>query len=148
VDDADVRQALEVLVFVRRGAEVLVVHRSPHLGAYWHSVAGGVEPGESEFEAAVRELHEETGLDAREGLVAVGHRFAYSLEEEPPERRELYPAGATHVDVECFVAVAAPGWEPVLDHEHDAYRWCTPEEARDLFFWPDVKDALSRALAT
>jgi dATP pyrophosphohydrolase len=142
-----VRQPLEVLVFVRRDAEVLVVHRAPYLGSYWHSIAGGVEPGETEREAAVRELREETGLDAHDELVAIGHRMTYSLEEEPPERRALYRPGSTDVEVECFVADAPPGWEPLLDHEHDDYRWCSPEEARELLFWDDVKDALGRALA-
>ena len=138
------RQPFEVLVFVRRGPEVLVVHRSPARGGYWHSIAGGVEAGETELEAALRELREETGLDAGEELVAIGHRFAYSLDEEPPERRALYPPGSTRVEVECFVASVAPGWEPVLDFEHDDHRWCTREEARELLFWDDVKDALAR----
>ena len=79
-----------------------------------------------------------------EELVAIGHRFAYSLDEEPPERRALYPPGSTRVEVECFVASVAPGWEPVLDFEHDDHRWCAREEARELFFWDDVKDALAR----
>ena len=139
-----VRQPLEVLVFVLRRGEILVVHRAPAGGGYWHSIAGGVEPGETELEAAVRELREETGLDASDDLVAIGHRFAYSLEEEPPERRELYAPDATHVEVECFLAEVEPGWEPVLDHEHDDYRWCTSDEARELLFWDDVKDALAR----
>jgi len=131
-------------VFVRRGGEFLVVHRSPAGGGYWHSIAGGVEPGETELEAATRELREETGLDAGDDLVAIGHRFAYSLDEEPPERRELYVPGTTHVEVECFVADVEPDWEPELDHEHDDYRWCTPAEARALLFWDDVKEALER----
>ena len=53
-----------MIVFVRRGDEVLAVHRSPDQGGYWHSVAGGVEEGESYADAAVRELEEETGLVA------------------------------------------------------------------------------------
>lgn len=138
------RQPLEVLVFVRRGAEVLVVHRAPELGGYWHSIAGGVEAGETELEAAIRELHEETGLDARDDLVAIGHRFTYSLAEEPPERRARYEPGSTDVQVETFAATAAPGWEPTLDHEHDDYRWCTRDAARELLYWDDVKDALDR----
>ena len=138
------RQPLEVLVFVRRGPEVLVVHRSAERGAYWHSIAGGVEPGETELEAAVRELQEETGLDARDTLVAIGHRMTYSLDEEPPERRPLYAPGTTDIEVECFVADVPPGWEPELDDEHDGYRWCSPAEARELLYWDDVKDALGR----
>jgi dATP pyrophosphohydrolase len=139
-----VRQPLEVLVFVRRGAEVLVAHRAPRFGSYWHTIAGGVEPGETELEAAVRELREETGLDARDDLVALGHRLAYSLDEDPPERRALFAPGVAEVEVECFVADVPAGWEPELDHEHDGYRWCSPAEARELLRWDDVKDALGR----
>ena len=52
----------EVAIFVRRGDEFLVLHRSPENDAYWHVVAGGVEDGESFAAAAARELAEETGL--------------------------------------------------------------------------------------
>ena len=57
----------------KSGSEVLLVHRSPKQGGYWHVVAGGVEPGESEREAAKRELREETGLvaDAVPGVEVV-----------------------------------------------------------------------------
>ena len=131
-------------MFVRRGPEVLVVRRSAERGGYWHSIAGGVEPGETELDAALRELREETGLDARSAVVPVGHRLMYSLDEDPPERRALFAPGTTHIEAECFVATAPAGWEPVLDFEHDEYRWCSPEEARELLYWDDVKDALAR----
>ena len=61
------RTGVEVAVFVTRksGSEVLIVHRSPEQGGYWHVVAGGVEPGEAVEDAAERELLEETGLVAK-----------------------------------------------------------------------------------
>jgi 8-oxo-dGTP pyrophosphatase MutT (NUDIX family) len=117
----------EVFVFVRRGAEFLVLHRAPEHDAYWHGVAGGVEAGEAFADAAVRELREETGLEA--APVPLDHRFRYE-----------------QVDVECFVVEAPAGWEPRLDWEHDDYRWCTAGEAEALLYWPEPRDVL-RTLA-
>jgi len=54
---------LSVLVYVRRGDEVLVMRRNkePNLGL-WIAPGGKVEMGESPHETARRELVEETGL--------------------------------------------------------------------------------------
>lgn len=117
----------EVFVFVRRGGEFLVLHRSPENDAYWHGVAGGVESGESFAEAAARELREETGLAVEPAPIA--HRFVYE-----------------QVTVECFLADAPPGWEPELDWEHDEYRWCSAAEAEALLYWPEPR-AVLRTLA-
>lgn len=127
-----------MLVVVRRGREFLVLHRSLRQGSYWHSVAGGVEAGETAEEAARRELHEETGLAAEPE--ATGHTFTYVPEQWEPH------AGVGTVRVDCFVAEAPPAWEPELDWEHDTYRWCEADEAADLLFWPEPGD-LVRQLA-
>lgn len=136
-------------IFVaRRGrSEILVVHRSPAGGAYWHTIAGGVEPGESAVEAARRELLEETGL-AVESLEAAGEavEFWYPLSEEPADRRAQYAEGVEEVHVDCFIVDAPDGWEPTLDHEHDGYRWCAAADAPTEMFWPDTADALRRLL--
>jgi dATP pyrophosphohydrolase len=126
----------EVLIHVRRGAEFLVTHRSPDGGGYWHTIAGGVEPGEEWEAAARRELREETGHDA-EALDALG-KFSYV-----PEAWE--DNGAEQVDVRAFLVDVEPGWEPELDHEHDDYRWCSRDEAMELLFWPEPA-ALLRSL--
>jgi dATP pyrophosphohydrolase len=131
-----VSDAREVLVHVRRGDEFLVAHRAPVGGGYWHTIAGGVETGEDWEAAALRELREETGLEATE-LSELG-AFSYT-----PEAWEN--ARGPRVDVRAFIVDVEPGWEPQLDHEHDEYRWCTREKAMDLLFWPEPA-ALLRSL--
>ena len=126
----------EVLIHVRRGDEFLVAHRSPDSGGYWHTIAGAVEPGEAFHVAALRELHEETGLAAAE-LQPLGE-FAYvreSWEEEPGLR----------VHVEAYLVEVEQGWEPELNEEHVEYRWLKREEAAELLFWPEPA-ALLRSL--
>ena len=117
----------EVAIFIRRGDEFLVLHRSPENDAYWHVVAGGVEEGESFAAAAARELAEETGLVAE--LLCLGRPFRYDA-----------------VDVDCYLADAPSGWEPELDWEHDDYRWCTAAEGAAMLHWPEPADVL-RGLA-
>jgi 8-oxo-dGTP pyrophosphatase MutT (NUDIX family) len=128
-----VKERLEVLIHVRRGDEFLVTHRTPDKGGYWHTIAGGVEQGEEPDAAALRELREETGLEA-DALEPIGD-FTYVREgwEEKPGLR---------VHVRAFLADVGAGWEPALNHEHDGYRWRTRDDAMELLFWPEPAQLL------
>jgi 8-oxo-dGTP pyrophosphatase MutT (NUDIX family) len=129
------------MVVVRRGSEFLVLHRAPQFEAYWHLVAGGVEEGESAREAAARELREEVGLDAGR-LRDLERPFAYSLAAESPAVRARFGATQTNVPVDVFVADVETAWEPALNEEHDAYRWCSREEAVALLYWPEPRQVV------
>jgi dATP pyrophosphohydrolase len=120
-------------VHVRRGDEFLVVHRTDR--GYWHTVSGGVEPGEDWRDAVFRELREETGLAVDDASELGGFEYV----REPWERQP-----GMRVDVRAFVVDAPADWEPVLDHEHDDYRWCSFDEAYALLYWPEPKELLRK----
>jgi lipoyl(octanoyl) transferase len=130
----------EIVVVVRRDGCFLVLRRVPERLGYWNLVAGGVEPGESAADAASRELLEETGLDA--DLRELPVELSYSLLEDPPEVRARYASGIETITVHPFVAEAPSGWEPMLDGEHDDYRWCREEEAIRLLPYEAPREAL------
>lgn len=139
------RTGAEVAVFVTRrgGRDVLLLHRSPKQGGYWHVVAGGVEPGETAVEAAERELLEETGFAARvtDGIEVT--EYVSTLTKEPAERDE---PSVLAVGVTCFRVAAPEDWEPTLDWEHDGHRWCDSGEAAGTLRWPGTAQALRELL--
>jgi 8-oxo-dGTP pyrophosphatase MutT (NUDIX family) len=138
----------EIAVFVtrRRGREVLLVHRAPSHGAYWHVVAGAIEHGETAPQAARRELHEETGLAAAVSGGVEVIEWADAVTGEPLERPGP-DDGSLKVLVTCFCIAAADDWEPTLDWEHDDHRWCSPTEAFRVLRWPGTARALQKLTA-
>jgi (d)CTP diphosphatase len=116
----------ECKIMVRRGGELLVLLRARADGGYWHTVAGGVEEGETYAEAAARELREEIALDA-----------------EPVDLDTTY--WYDDVRVQAFLVDVPAGWEPTLNEEHDEYRWLAPDDAAALLHWPETRE-LARTL--
>ncbi|MDX6480206.1 MAG: lipoyl(octanoyl) transferase [Gaiellaceae bacterium] len=111
----------EVIVAVRRRNEILVVHRSPGNGGFWHLIAGPVEEGETPEEAAVRALSEIAKLSTTVAPLD----FSFTHHE---------------IQVDAFVADAPAGWEPALGRGHDQYIWCSPGYALKLLYWPEPRE--------
>lgn len=109
-----------------------VLRASEPLAGTWHPVMGHAEAGERAWETALRELEEELGLSRRDpALLGV-----YALEQVHP----FYLAALDCVVLSPrFVAVVAPGWEPMLNDEHSAHRWVVEDEAGAAAMWPGQK---------
>jgi len=79
-----------LVVVYTRGGEVLLLERITPPG-WWQSVTGSLEPGETPWDAAVRELQEETGL-APDGLVDLGISQSFTI---APAWRHRFAPGVT-----------------------------------------------------
>lgn len=123
----DVRQEIPVKSFsiaayvckvVSGHGRYLVVRRStPYLKDTWQMVSGRVEPGETGWEAALREIEEETGL--------VPDRF-YSAELI----EQFYEPAQNCVNlVPVFVGFVGTDREVRISEEHDAFEWIGVEDA-------------------
>jgi 8-oxo-dGTP pyrophosphatase MutT (NUDIX family) len=100
----------DVLVYLyrwRRGApEPVMLRRAPDRGDFWHWVSGAPQPGESDRDAAIREVLEETGARHRRDDPLLGYRCEYPLRPQRRERwLELYGPGVTRIPIETFGAL-------------------------------------------
>ena len=108
----------------------LFLRRIPSRGGFWQGVTGAPLPGETNVEAAVREVREETGFDVGGSLVTLDVAYAHES-----------PVG--EVPVATFGAEVPGEAEPTLDPaEHDAYRWLAYEDAWRALDWPIEHEAL------
>lgn len=132
-----------VLVVVHTPAlEVLLIRRAD-AEDYWQSVTGSKDHPDESFEAtALREVAEETGIDAQ----SAGHRLIdWGLEnvyEIYPGWRWRYAPGVTH-NTEHLFSLCVPAGTPVTlsPREHTAWRWLPWREAAERCFSPSNAEA-------
>jgi 8-oxo-dGTP diphosphatase len=112
------------------GGRLLVIRRGHPPGeGLWSLPGGRVEAGESDAEAVVRELAEETGLRVEPGglIGAIEHAD---------------PGGVTY-DIRDYAAIVTGGTLAAGDDASDA-RWVTPAELRLLPATDGLVEALIR----
>jgi len=130
------KQPLSVLVLVHtQDLHVLLLERADY-PAHWQSVTGSVEPGETLGDAAVRELAEETGIDAAAYGGVIDRKVSNAFEIFP-QWRGRYAPGTTH-NVEHVFALAVPHRVPVTlaPREHLGFEWLPwREAAQKCFSW-------------
>ena len=95
----------------------------------WQGVAGKIEDGETSWEAAIRELKEETGLAPLKIFVADHVSKFY---ETNGDRINLVPVFGIEVDSEIVI----------ISREHCDHKWVDLNGALDLLLWRGQKEAI------
>ena len=94
----------------------------------WRMVGGKIEPGETAWQAALRELREETGLAPERLWVLPSVNTFYAWTHD---RVNLIPAFAARLTA-----------DPTPDREHDAFAWLSAEAAAARLLWPEQRRLL------
>ncbi len=107
------------------------MERADSLVGAWCQVAGGLEEGETAWQAALREITEETGLTPQ-------RFYSGDICEQfyEPERDciSIFPV---------FVAFVDPAARVTLNNEHSAYQWLDFDAARALVSFSGQRRILS-----
>ena len=124
------RPIVGIGVALFRGEDVLLVRRAkPPVSDRWSIPGGAQEIGETVREAALRELHEETGLQARiAGLIDVVDGIT----------RDAAGAVRFHYTLVDFAAVWVAGTARAAS-DVAAVRWAGPSEIDAIPLWQETR---------
>jgi len=115
---------------IDQGIELLLIH---HRKGHWTLPKGHIEAGETPWEAAARELTEETGFSVDSWLPV-------------PPTQETYPHG-DHQKVCTYFPARVSGELHLLLAEVQGAHWYTPTIALQKLTYPETRNALHKALA-
>lgn len=121
--------------------EALLLERSDRPG-YWQSVTGSQHQGEELRDTAIREVAEETGIDATRHSLAAWNLV--NVFEIYPVWRNRFAPGVTH-NTEHVFGLTLPGPVDVAlsPREHLRYEWLPWRDAADrVFSWSNRRALL------
>ena len=126
-----------VLIYTK-DFKVLLMERADKAG-YWQSVTGSLEDNETPKEAAIREVFEETGINANQ--YALEDWQLSHVYEIYTHWRYRYAPDTTH-NTEHIFGLNLPSELPIQlsKHEHVQYLWVDWRDAMDkVFSWTNVE---------
>jgi 8-oxo-dGTP diphosphatase len=122
---------------VIRDSHILLVEYRDEEGVHYNLPGGGAEPGETIVEGALRELLEETMLEADVGPIAFVYDFA-------PHKQSGDYESETHTVNIIFECYPQEGSTPRLPDQPDpnqsAVKWIHIAEFDSIILYPNIKD--------
>jgi dATP pyrophosphohydrolase len=121
-------ESVLVVIYTSESEVLRLLRREPE--GFWQSVTGSLSLNETPLKAALREVREETGLDAGVGLTDSGVINRYPIH---PAWRHRY-APQVEVNMEYVFSLLLPERALItLDpDEHMEYRWLSRDAAAEL----------------
>ena len=127
-------RVIDAYVFNRKNKEIrfLLLKRAKtkiyeHL---WQGVAGKIEAGETSWEAAIRELKEETGFEPVRMFVA-------------DHVSKFYEAHGDWVNMVPVFGIEVEDEEVILSDEHCEFKWVDFNTAHQTLIWSGQKDGIA-----
>jgi dATP pyrophosphohydrolase len=114
------------------GHELLMALREPakYMGGTWQLISGALEANEAAWQAALREIREETGLAPREFYRLSALTSFYRADNDSLNTAPMFCA---IVDEDAAVTI---------NDEHTAFEWVQLDEASSRLMWPGDRQAL------
>lgn len=122
------------VVFILTGAEpeYLLLHYTAN---HWDFAKGNIEAGETERQAAIREIREETGISDIEFVEGFSQKISYR-----------YRKARRLVDKEVTLFLAQTRTRQVtISHEHIGFAWKKYDDAMKLLTFKNAKNLLAAA---
>jgi 8-oxo-dGTP pyrophosphatase MutT (NUDIX family) len=144
VDGYKLRKKVRVVIADEHGRFLLI---QPHgyESDTWTLVGGGVEEGESDGQAILREIYEETGISALIALHMSTVRHWYQFSDRIKTQRKLDHDGQI---AKIFFAVVASGSAVMIQKEEvRAFCWAALDQADNLINIPEQRNLFKEVIA-
>ena len=129
-----------VIVYRRHpeeGLQFLVLY---HRGSYWNFPKGKLEAGESEMDAALRELREEAGIERVRLVDGFRQQTQFFFKETRGGKTELIKK-----DVALYLAEAGMDTAVKISREHNGYAWLDAKQAAKFLKFKSLKEIIAAA---
>ena len=113
-----------------RKHQVLLLRRATTLKGHWCQVSGGIEPGETAWQAALREIREETDLIPNKLYSADVSEQFYEIDKDA-----IWIAPV-------FVAFVSDCAKVTTNDEHSEFKWVSFAQAKSMVPFPGQKNIL------